>query len=123
MLFRSMLHGQTRYNLRSRFLDELPEESLKWLSPQTKPGWFSPPRKAAWDDNPASGANQIASQMRKQGGQDNGWRPGQNVSHPKFGEGVIVQLEGSGSQARAHINFGKFGMKLLDLSVAKLEKI
>jgi DNA helicase-2/ATP-dependent DNA helicase PcrA len=41
--------------------------------------------------------------MRKQGGQDNGWRPGQNVSHPKFGEGVIVQLEGSGSQARAHI--------------------
>ncbi|MBR7782380.1 UvrD-helicase domain-containing protein [Undibacterium luofuense] len=118
-----MLHGQTRYNLRSRFLDELPEESLKWLSPQTKPGWFSPPRKAAWDDNPASGVNQIASQMRKQGGQDNGWRPGQNVSHPKFGEGVIVQLEGSGSQARAHINFGKFGMKLLDLSVAKLEKI
>ncbi|GGX45406.1 UvrD-helicase domain-containing protein [Undibacterium squillarum] len=118
-----MLHGQTRYNLRSRFLDELPEESLKWLSPQTKPGWFSPPRKAAWDDNPSSGANQIASQMRKQGGQDNGWRPGQNVSHPKFGEGVIVQLEGSGSQARAHINFGKFGMKLLDLSIAKLEKI
>jgi DNA helicase-2/ATP-dependent DNA helicase PcrA len=29
-----MLHGQTRYNLRSRFLDELPEEVLKWLTPQ-----------------------------------------------------------------------------------------
>ena len=29
-----MLHGQTRYNLRSRFLDELPERCLKWLSPK-----------------------------------------------------------------------------------------
>jgi DNA helicase-2/ATP-dependent DNA helicase PcrA len=55
-----MLHGQTRYNMRSRFLDELPEESLKWLSPQTKPGWFRN-KKAAWDENPSSGANQIAA--------------------------------------------------------------
>jgi DNA helicase-2/ATP-dependent DNA helicase PcrA len=36
---------------------------------------------------------------------------------------VIVNIEGSGTNARAHINFGKFGMKLLDLSIAKLEKI
>jgi hypothetical protein len=33
-----------------------------------------------------------------------------------------VNIEGSGTNARAHINFGKFGMKLLDLSIAKLEK-
>jgi DNA helicase II / ATP-dependent DNA helicase PcrA len=33
-----MLHGQTRYNLRSRFFDELPEACLKWLTPQ-HPAW------------------------------------------------------------------------------------
>jgi DNA helicase-2/ATP-dependent DNA helicase PcrA len=32
-----MLHGQTRYNMRSRFFDELPEEALKWITP-TQPG-------------------------------------------------------------------------------------
>ena len=44
-------------------------------------------------------------------------------AHAKFGEGVIVNLEGSGSNCRAQINFGSFGMKVLDLSVAKLERI
>src|ERR1700754_806205 len=33
-----MLHGQTRYNIRSRFFDELPEGSLKWLTPKVEPG-------------------------------------------------------------------------------------
>ena len=32
-----MLHGQTRYSLRSRFLDELPEAALKWLTPRAQP--------------------------------------------------------------------------------------
>jgi DNA helicase-2/ATP-dependent DNA helicase PcrA len=36
---------------------------------------------------------------------------------------VIVDIEGGGGNARAHINFGRHGMKLLDLGVAKLEKI
>jgi DNA helicase-2/ATP-dependent DNA helicase PcrA len=52
-----------------------------------------------------------------------GWRIGESVAHAKFGEGVIVNIEGSGGSARAHINFGKHGMKLLDLSVAKLDKL
>jgi DNA helicase-2/ATP-dependent DNA helicase PcrA len=45
------------------------------------------------------------------------------VHHPKFGDGVIVNIEGSGTQARAHINFGRNGMKLLDLGIAKLERV
>jgi DNA helicase-2/ATP-dependent DNA helicase PcrA len=36
---------------------------------------------------------------------------------------VIVNIEGSGAQARASINFGKNGMKLLDLGVAKLDRV
>jgi DNA helicase-2/ATP-dependent DNA helicase PcrA len=114
-----MLHGQTRYNMKSRFLEELPEDTVKWLSPKIQHHWFANP-KSAWDDSPETGANQIAQGFAKR---DSGWRIGQNVSHAKFGEGVIVNIEGSGTNARAHINFGRLGMKLLDLSVAKLERL
>ncbi|MFZ6799385.1 UvrD-helicase domain-containing protein [Undibacterium sp. Di24W] len=117
-----MLHGQTRYNLRSRFFEEMPEESLKWLSPKIQPSWFARP-KSAWDEAPESGANAIAQNFNKnQVSSGNAWRIGENVAHAKFGEGVIVNIEGSGTNARAHINFGKFGMKLLDLSIAKLDR-
>ncbi len=116
-----MLHGQTRYNMRSRFFDEMPEQSIKWLSPKiAQHHWFANP-KSAWDEVPEAGNNRIAQNFSRQ--TDSGWRIGQNVSHAKFGEGVIVNIEGGGGAARAQINFGKFGMKLLDLSVAKLEKI
>ena len=116
-----MLHGQTRYNMRSRFFDELPEDSLKWLSPRVQPQWLSGAQKAAWVDVPESGNNQIAQTFSSR--KDTGWRVGQSVLHQKFGEGVIVNIEGSGTQARASINFGKSGMKLLDLGVARLERI
>ncbi|HWU98841.1 MAG TPA: UvrD-helicase domain-containing protein [Oxalicibacterium sp.] len=115
-----MLHGQTRYNMRSRFFDEMPEDSLKWLSPKVQQHHWFANQKSAWDDAPESGVNQIAQGMGKR---DIGWRIGESVAHAKFGEGVIVNIEGSGSSARAHINFGRHGMKLLDLSVAKLDRI
>jgi len=119
-----MLHGQTRYNMRSRFFDELPDAALKWLSPRVQHHWFANPKaaweKSAWDDAPESGVNQISQSFGKK---DVPWRIGENVAHPKFGDGVIVNIEGSGGNARAQINFGRYGMKVLDLSVAKLEKI
>ena len=46
---------------------------------------------------------------------------GQSVRHARFGEGVVVRLQGSGTDARAQINFGAFGTKELLLSVAKLQ--
>jgi DNA helicase-2/ATP-dependent DNA helicase PcrA len=116
-----MLHGQTRYNMKSRFFDEMPEASLKWLSPKIQNNWFARP-KSAWDEAPESAANKIAQNFNKNH-QGSGWRIGENVAHTKFGEGVIVNIEGSGGNARAHINFGKFGMKLLDLSIAKLDRL
>jgi DNA helicase II / ATP-dependent DNA helicase PcrA len=115
-----MLHGQTRYNMKSRFFDELPEEAVKWLSPKVQPQWFGHHRKSAWDDAPESGANTIAQSFSHK---DAGWRIGETVAHQKFGEGVIVNLEGSGTNTRAHINFGRHGMKLLDLTIAKLERV
>jgi DNA helicase-2/ATP-dependent DNA helicase PcrA len=119
-----MLHGQTRYNMKSRFFEELPEESLKWLTPKVQPNWFGA-KKSAWDEAPLVGSdNALAQQISSKAlAASTGWRLGQSVAHAKFGEGVIVNIEGSGNNARAQINFGSAGMKVLDLSIAKLEKI
>jgi DNA helicase-2/ATP-dependent DNA helicase PcrA len=114
-----MLHGQTRYNMKSRFFDELPDAALKWLSPKVQHHWFGQHTKAAWVDVPDS-ANAMARNLAQK---EIGWKIGETVTHAKFGEGVIVNIEGGGSNARAHINFGRNGMKLLDLSIAKLEKV
>jgi DNA helicase-2/ATP-dependent DNA helicase PcrA len=112
-----MLHGQTRFNIKSRFFNELPEEALKWLSPKVvQHHWFASQTKAAWVDTPARQPALSAST-------DSGWRIGQTVFHQRFGEGVIVNIEGGGGNARASINFGREGMKLLDLTIAKLEKM
>jgi len=134
-----MLHGQTRYHVRSRFFEELPEASLKWLTPpaQGYGGVRRQERDSAWgrdwfrkpEDVPYTGT-------RPTGGMDNGngyadakreagtgFRVGQSVFHNKFGEGVITALEGEGTDARANINFKRNGAKWLALSVAKLDTI
>jgi DNA helicase-2/ATP-dependent DNA helicase PcrA len=50
-----------------------------------------------------------------------GFRIGQNVLHPKFGNGVIIDAEGQGAEARVQVNFGNQGVKWLALAVAKLQ--
>ncbi|MFC0251361.1 UvrD-helicase domain-containing protein [Massilia consociata] len=123
-----MLHGQTRFNMKSRFFDELPEESLKWLSPRVQTAWFGNRKsQTAWDDAEFRNGtdNRIAQQITQKSaaGNGTGWRVGETVAHAKFGEGVIVNIEGGAGAARAQINFGAAGMKVLDLSVAKLERV
>ncbi len=141
-----MLHGQTRYNVKSRFFDELPPDALKWLTPQGggfgsgferdyasawqrgsglkgivgagREGW-EPPRPR-WGGSPATPA---PAPVVPKSGHDSGLRTGQGVFHNKFGEGVVLALEGSGNDARAHIRFGRHGDKWLALSVAKLTPI
>ena len=81
--------------------------------------WSTRCRKSAWDDAPENGANAIAQSFSRK---DAGWHAGETVVHQKFGEGVIVNIEGGGTNTRAHINFGRHGMKLLDLNIAKLER-
>ncbi|CAB1370757.1 UvrD-helicase domain-containing protein [Denitratisoma oestradiolicum] len=107
-----MLHGQTRYSLPSRFIDEIPGELLKWLTPKAKKGGYAYEVADAFTPSPRS---RVSS-----GG---GLRVGQNVAHARFGQGVIVNAEGSGSDARVQVNFGPAGMKWLALSVAKLEAL
>jgi DNA helicase-2/ATP-dependent DNA helicase PcrA len=121
-----MLHGQTRFNMKSRFFDELPEDALKWLSPRVQGHWFANKKTSAWDDaqfRNSGSDNKIAQQITQKSGGGSGWRIGESVAHARFGEGVIVNIEGGAGAARAQINFGAAGMKVLDLSVAKLERV
>jgi DNA helicase II / ATP-dependent DNA helicase PcrA len=113
-----MLHGQTRYGVKSRFFEELPDEHLKWLTPKVSAfGSMFHTQGSAWDQSEYGSTPAFAKPR-----ESNGYRIGQNVKHAKFGDGVIVSLEGAGNDARAHINFGTQGMKWLALSVARLER-
>jgi DNA helicase-2/ATP-dependent DNA helicase PcrA len=50
-----------------------------------------------------------------------GVRLGQRVRHKKYGDGVVLNLEGSGAHTRAHVNFEEAGTKVLVLAYANLE--
>jgi DNA helicase-2/ATP-dependent DNA helicase PcrA len=138
-----MLHGQTRYNLKSRFLEELPEECLKWVTP--KNGGFSNLGQAAsggssasgggWPQTPAFnrharpawGQSSLSTETYKsppvpvqKAAPEHGIIAGKNVFHTKFGEGKVLAVEGVGADARAQVNFPRHGVKWLALSVAKL---
>ena len=134
-----MLHGQTRYHVKSRFFDELPEGALKWITPRHQGfgSGFAREYESAWSRG--SGLRSIvgagravappppplppsfASAQAKAAG--HGLRVGQSVFHNKFGEGVILTLEGTGVDARVQVNFGRHGTKWLMLAVAKLTPV
>ncbi len=133
-----MLHGQTRYNVKSRFFDELPEAALKWITPRNQGfgSGFQRDYQSAWQRG--SGLHSIVGAGRVESAPGSGFgagplvsakpaahglRPGQTVFHNKFGEGVLITIEGLGDDARAQVNFGRHGMKWLALSVAKLTPV
>ena len=51
-----------------------------------------------------------------------GFRPGQKVKHPKYGEGTVFQREGDGEDAKITVQFPRFGLKKLVERYAQLEK-
>ncbi len=51
-----------------------------------------------------------------------GFRPGQKVRHPKYGEGTVYQREGEGEEAKITVQFPRFGLKKLVEKYAQLEK-
>ena len=108
-----MLHGQTRYNIPSRFLEEIPQQLVKWLTPRLSK------QKAFQPD--FSRQTQSPFPRKPQAREVDGFRIGQNVTHPKFGAGVIVDLEGQGSDVRVQVNFRNHGLKMLALAMAKLQ--
>ena len=123
-----LLHGQTRYNIRSRFFDELPQECLKWLTPQRSgfaeampfsDGWEQSATQWNRDVRQSVGLGSTASEPQP-GGAAQGLRVGMRVFHNKFGEGTVQLIEGSGADARVQVNFPRHGVKWLALGIAKL---
>ncbi|HYP84548.1 UvrD-helicase domain-containing protein [Variovorax sp.] len=131
-----MLHGQTRYNLRSRFFEELPESALKWLTPK-RHGFGAPSSssfdRGSWGGRGASGGGGWTNYDRdslagapvppQKAPPAHGLRSGMQVFHNKFGEGTVLALEGAGDDARAQVKFARHGVKWLALAVAKLTPI
>ncbi len=115
-----MLHGQTRYSVPSRFVEEIPAALLKWLTPKMSGRGLIAEAARARYAGPSAPSLPAAVARRSETGAANGFRIGQNVNHPKFGLGVIVAAEGAGSDARVQVNFGREGIKWLALAVAKL---
>ncbi|MCQ9616596.1 UvrD-helicase domain-containing protein [Paenalcaligenes niemegkensis] len=128
-----MLHGQTRYAMRSRFLDELPEENVKWLTARAVPTrggnegqWGGAFRRGmSWNAPAGNTLVPNTSKVMSSGVivGENHFRIGQGVRHAKFGEGTILTLSGSGNEAQAQIQFREVGTKTLALGIAKLDVV
>jgi DNA helicase-2/ATP-dependent DNA helicase PcrA len=133
-----MLHGQTRYNVKSRFFDEIPEATMKWITPRNQGfgSGFAREYQQAWQRG--SGLTGIVGAGRVERAEPapppvpftpaatpghQGLRVGQSVFHTKFGEGVVQVLEGRGADARAQVHFGRHGAKWLALAIAKLTPV
>jgi DNA helicase II / ATP-dependent DNA helicase PcrA len=126
-----MLHGQVRYGIRSRFVDEIPEALCKILAPRQS--FFNAPKissgyggygtygRGRFEPKPAASAVAQETVPRTK------WQAakfpfsiGQNVAHSKFGQGVILGCEGNGADARVQVKFRDTGVKWLALEYAKL---
>jgi DNA helicase-2/ATP-dependent DNA helicase PcrA len=103
------LHGVDSYGSPSRFIGEIPSELIEEIRPriQISRPVYTPRSSALRDEPPAIG----------------GIRLGQRVRHGKFGEGIILDLEGQGSHARVQVNFERQGTKWLMLAYANLEPV
>ena len=104
------LHGSDYYPMRSRFLAELPTERVSEIRMRgTVSHALSAPRSAT-----------IGRRKPRYDEAPQGFTLGQSVSHPKFGEGVVLNYEGDGPHARVQVNFDAVGSKWLVLAYANL---
>ncbi len=110
------LHGQTRFNPPSRFLQELPEELVDEIRPKVQT--YQTSYRAQ-----ARPATNVRPSHRPGSQTESGFSIGQQVSHAKFGEGVITNAEGAGAHARVEVNFETAGRKWLVLVYASLQKV
>ena len=107
------LYGNENYNAPSRCINELPAELMVEVRPRAhvtqtihRPEPMQKVKKRISGDNDNDGLN-----------------IGQRVSHKKFGEGVIIDLEGQGKSARVQVKFESSGSKWLVVAYANLTKI
>lgn len=104
------LYGQDKYHKPSRFIRELPETCLDEV------------RMKAQVSRPSS-SGRFSQTAVKENFNETGFSLGSRVMHPKFGEGTIINFEGSGPQSRVQIAFNGEGIKWLVTAYARLEKL
>ncbi|MCP3665785.1 MAG: DNA helicase II [Gammaproteobacteria bacterium] len=102
------LHGKDSYPLPSRFIREIPANLVEEIRARPQ---VSRPLYA-----PSSAASETLAQ-------EAGYRLGQQVRHPKFGEGVVLNAEGQGSSARVQVNFASEGAKWLVVAYANIQPV
>ncbi len=99
------LYGRSDYTRQSRFLTEIPAEFIEEIRSST----FSRPLFRP----PQTPTDHVLVNFQ----------PGRQVRHKKFGEGMVINLEGQGNQARIQVNFVDVGPKWLIYSYANLEPV
>ncbi|OEF90815.1 DNA helicase II [Vibrio anguillarum] len=104
------LYGQDKYHKPSRFIRELPKNCLDEV------------RMKAQVSRPSS-AGRFSQTAVKENFNETGFSLGARVKHPIFGEGTIINFEGSGPQSRVQVAFNGEGIKWLVTAYAKLEKL
>ena len=103
------LHGTDTFNPPSRFLKEIPKDLIDEIRPRAQTN--IPYNRKDFNET------KIEFEM------DIGISLGQKVRHKKFGEGIVLNYEGSGESARVQVNFEDSGTKWLVMSYANLEKM
>ena len=106
---RRRLYGTETCTLPSRFIREIPASLLVEIRPRVSIS--QPVRSAVAGGGFHADAAPAALKL------------GQQVRHRKFGEGVILNYEGQGSNARVQVNFAQAGTKWLVVSYANLESV
>jgi DNA helicase-2/ATP-dependent DNA helicase PcrA len=100
------LYGVDQYGQPSRFINELPAELVEEIRPRVQVSRPAFTRRANLEETPSSAM-----------------RLGSRVRHAKFGDGVVLNFEGNGPQARIQVNFERQGTKWLMISYANLEVV
>ena len=101
------MHGMEMYGRPSRFLGEIPSDLLHEVRPRVQVS-----RPMSLSSRPGSFETEAPS-----------LKLGQRVSHANFGEGVVVDYEGSGAHTRVQVNFESSGQKWLVLAYANLSAV
>ncbi len=104
------LYGQEKYHKPSRFLRELPNECTEEIRLQNQ---VSRP----------STSGRFSNTFTTETFDNTGFSLGQSVVHAKFGEGVVLNYEGSGAQSRIQVNFAEVGSKWLVVAYANLQAL
>jgi len=117
------LHGVDSYNMASRFIQEIPPALLEEVRPRIQLARHggAGPAAAHRGGRGAAGGHGSGTFAAPVDTAPGGMRLGTRVRHGKFGEGVVLNVEGQGPHARVHVNFEHQGAKWLMLSYARLE--